>query len=172
MILMENALTGLIVITLLLLVAFTIGQAYLTTQSAILESWQGMEERMGDRFRTKLSPLQAEVSVGGYSVEVTLQNDGNTKLADFERWDVIVQYHEVGGGYIQRWLPYDELGGDNSWLVDFSAGSMNTIEPRILNPGEQMIIRITLNPAVAMGTANWITAAAPNGISASIAFVR
>ncbi len=169
---MENAITGLIVVTLLLLAVFTIGQTYLTTQGAVLESWRGMEERLGERFRTNLSPVRAEVLVGGHFVELTLQNDGDTKLADFERWDVIVQYHEDGGMYIQRWLPYDDLGGDNSWLVDFSEGSMDVIEPRILNPGEQMVVRIALNPPVATGTTNWVTIAAPNGVSTAAAFTR
>jgi archaellum component FlaF (FlaF/FlaG flagellin family) len=169
---MENALTGLIVTTILLLVVLTMGQTYLATQSAILESWREMEERLGERARTDLSVVSTETSVGGSSVDVTLQNDGDTKLADFERWDVIVQYHEVGGGYLQRWLPYDELGSDNSWLVNFSAGSMGSVEPRILNPGEQMVIQITLDPAVAMTTTNWVTVATPNGISASAVFTR
>lgn len=169
---MENALTGLIVTTILLLAVLTMGQSYLTTQSAILESWREMEERLGERARTSLSPVQAETSLGGTSVAVTVRNDGSTKLADFDRWDVIVQYHEVGGGYIQRWLPYDELGSDNSWLVNFSAGTMDLTEPRILNPGERMVIQITLYPAVAMTTTNWVTIATPNGISASTVFTR
>ena len=169
---METALTGLIVITLLLLAVLTIGQTYLATQNAILESWRGMEERLGDRARTDLSLVSSETSVGGGIVRLTLRNDGNTKLADFDRWDVIVQYNQTGGGFAQQWLPYDELGTDNSWLVSYSEGTMDVFEPRILNSGEQMVIEITLNPTVAMTTTNWVTVAAPNGISASTVFTR
>jgi len=169
---METALTGLIVITLLLLAVLTIGQTYLATQNTMVESWRGMEERLGDRARTDLSPVSSETSVGGGTVVLTLQNDGDTKLADFDRWDVIVQYHETEGGYAQEWLPFDELGTDNSWLVSYSEGTMDAFEPRILNPGEQMVIEITLNPTVAMTTTNRVTVAAPNGISASTVFTR
>ncbi|MBM3301395.1 MAG: hypothetical protein FJY85_15760, partial [Deltaproteobacteria bacterium] len=67
---------------------------------------------------------------------------------------------------------YDELGTDNSWLVSYSEGTMDVFEPRILNSGEQMVIEITLNPTVAMTTTNWVTVAAPNGVSASTVFTR
>jgi hypothetical protein len=169
---MENALPGLIVITILLLAVLTLGQASLATQGAVLESWRGMEERLEDRARTNLSSVYAETSVGGTTVEVALRNDGNTKLADFERWDVIVQYHQSGGGYAQEWLQYAELGGTNKWMVNFLEGTIGTFEPRILNPGEQMVIQISLDPAVAMTTTNLVTIATPNGISASAVFTR
>jgi len=169
---METAFTGLIVIAILLLAVLTIGQTYLATQNTILESWRETEERLGDRARSNLSAVRADTSVGGTIAEVTLRNDGSTKLADFERWDVIVQYHQAGGGFAQEWLPYDELGTDNSWLVSYSEGTMDTFEPRILNPGEQMVIQISLDPAVAMTTTNLVTIATPNGISASVVFTR
>ena len=169
---MESALTGLIVIAILLLAVLTIGQTYLATQNTILESWRGMEERLGDRARTDLSPVSSEISGGGGTVTLTLQNDGDTKLADFDRWDVIVQYHQAGGGFAQQWLPYDELGSDNSWLVSYSEGTMDTFEPRILNPGEQMVIQISLNPGVAAATTNLVTIATPNGITVSMVFAQ
>jgi hypothetical protein len=169
---METALTGLIVLTVLLLAVLTIGQTYLATQDAVMESWRGMEERLGERARTDLTPVSAETTGDGTIVRLTLSNGGDTKVADFDRWDVIVQYHQVDGGYAQEWLRYDEFGGANRWTVNYDEGTMAVFEPRVFNSGEQMVIQLTLDPAVAMTSTNLVTVAAPNGISASTVFTR
>jgi len=55
-----------------------------------------MEETSGEIARTNISSLGAVTQSAGTIVEVTLENTGETKLEDFDKWDVIVQYHEVG----------------------------------------------------------------------------
>jgi len=55
-----------------------------------------MEKTAEDVARTSISSLGTEINGAGTIVEVTLENDGETKLEDFDEWDVIVQYHEVG----------------------------------------------------------------------------
>lgn len=168
---METAITGLIVITVLLLAILTLSHSFLSSQDAILESWQEMEERLGERVRTDISPLGATTLPGGSTVEVTLRNEGDTKLADFDRWDVILQY---GSGNVQ-WYPYGS--GDNTWGVegiylDASEGTGEIFDLNILNPGEEVVIWVSVSPAVGSPTTNTAIIATPNGISASTVFTR
>jgi len=171
---METALTGLIVIAILVLAILTIAHSYLSAQDALLESWQEMEARLGEQTRTDLSPIGAETKGGGAIVEVTLQNAGNTKLADFDRWDVIVEYDDAISDHIIEWLPYEELGGSR-WTVkgiylDASEGTAEAFEPGILNPGEEIVVQMWLTPTVGMTTTNLATIVTPNGVTASTVF--
>ena len=104
-------------------------------------------------------------------MEVTLKNEGNTKLADFDRWDVILQCES---GDVQ-WYPYG--AGDNTWGVggiylDYSEGTGEVFDLNILNPGEEMVIWVSISPAVGSPTINTATIATPNGISASTVFTH
>jgi hypothetical protein len=168
---METAITGLIVITVLLLAILTLSHSFLSSQDAILGSWQEMEERMGERARTDISPLGATTNPVGDVVEVTLKNEGDTKLADFDRWDVILQY---GSGSVQ-WYPYG--AGRNKWgesiYLDASEGTEEIFDPDILNPGEEIVIQVwlPLTDTVPVGT-HLATIATPNGISASTVFTH
>jgi hypothetical protein len=173
---METTITGLIVITVLLLAILTLSYSFLSSQDAILESWREMEQRLGERARTNLSPLGATTDpLLGNTVEVTLRNEGSTKLADFDQWDVILQYIDSGFGDHTKWYPFG--AGSNTWGVeglylDASEGTEEVFDPDILNPGEEMVIQIWVSPPVGSPTTNLATVATPNGISASTAFTR
>ena len=107
---------------------------------------------------------------------MALANSGQTKLSDFSRWDVIVQYYDDGGSYHVRWLPYtDGNPSDNEWTVKgiyLNAGSQTpeVFEPGLLNPGEEMITEAKLSPSVGVETTNLVITSTPNGIPASITF--
>lgn len=165
---METVIPASIVVALVLLAALTISERALTAQEAVSETWREVQERVGERARTDISPAGAETTNGGARVEITLRNDGDTKLADFDRWDVILQY-ESGD---VRWYPYDS--GLELWEVEgiYSEGAGEVFDPDILNPGEEIVIWVhtLLNPAPA-GIHRAIIAT-PNGITASTVFTN
>jgi hypothetical protein len=174
---METALAALIILTVVLYGAVTVIHDYLSAQDAIMTSWREMEERLGERARTDISPLGAETQSAGAIVEVILRNEGDTKLADFDQWDVIVQYYRASGQYLINWLPYTEVEspGDNEWTVagiylSASEATPEVYEPGILNPGEEMVIRMKVKPPVGPATTNLATIATPNGVSATAVF--
>ena len=173
---METAITGLIVITVLLLAILTLSHSFLSSQDAILQSWQEMEERVGERARTDISTLGATTDpVLGNTVEVTLRNEGDTKLADFDQWDVILQYIDSDSDDHTEWYPYG--AGANTWGVegiylDASEGTGEIFDLDILNPGEEMVIQIWVSPTVGAPTTNLATVVTPNGISASTVFTH
>lgn len=125
--------------------------------------------------RTNLTTVSASQPSSDI-VEVTLRNSGQTKLGDFDRWDVIGQYYDSGGTYYIKWLPYtDGVLGNDQWRkkgIYLSAANQTAevFEPGILNPGEEMVIEAKLSPAVGAGTTNLAVISTPSGIPASIAF--
>ena len=171
---MENVVSALIVIALLVLAIVGLSQVSISSQASIAESAGLMQERTGDRARTNLSSLSAQTASLGSQVLVALKNTGSTKLADFDQWDVILQYTDETSNPVAKWYP---LGTDtNQWSeVIYSNASSEiaeVIEPGIFNPGEEMIVTINVSPAVGTGSTNLAVIATPNGITASTVFTN
>ena len=80
---MESAISGVIVITLLILVVFTVSHTFLSMQDSSQRAWRDFQARSQDRARTELEPIGAETVAAGAQVEITLRNSGQTRLADF-----------------------------------------------------------------------------------------
>ncbi len=166
---METAIATLIILTVVLFGVLTLTHAYLSAQDTILESWREMEERLGDRARTDLSPVSAETNGLGSQVYVTLSNDGDTKLADFDQWDVIVQYDTDNDGDhdVVEWFSYHAPPPLNG---EWSKAIGENFEPGIFNPGETMAITIAVSSEISSTGVAII--ATPNGISTSKDFTR
>jgi hypothetical protein len=111
-----------------------------------------MEARQMDRSQTKISVVDA-TAPSAAQVHVLVRNDGQTKLADFEEWDVILRADNAA-----EWYAYP-----SSWTVEIDEG----IELDILNPGETMTV--TLYPD-SVGSDNLVVLTTPNGVSASQVF--
>jgi flagellar protein FlaF len=163
---METAITALIVIGVMVLAILGLSNYSLSAQAAISGSSRAMQEREGERARTNLTVLGAATSEQGDYVQVTLKNSGLTKLADFEKWDMILEYSDGLDRQI-RWYPY---GGDvNQWSQQISP---EVFDPGILNPGEEMVMTVRVSPPVATSTTNLATITTPNGITASTVFTH
>jgi hypothetical protein len=169
---METALISIICIALIVFGGMTMSQGFMTSVDA---STMGLEE-MGQRdetiMRTELSTVNTSMPATD-TLEITLNNSGHTKLADFDKWDVIVQYYDGGGTYYTTWLPYtsEELV-DNKWTVSWIHldGGAEIFEPNVFNPGEQLMITAQLDPSAGAGTTNMVVVATPNGIPLSTYF--
>jgi len=150
----------------------TMTQGFLSSVDSSTVGWDEMEARDEEIMRTKLATVNA--SMPSLSLlELTLRNSGETKLADFADWDVIVQYYDSGGGYYVKWLPYTEgTPGGNEWTVEgiYLDGETEVLETGILNAGEEVVIEAKLDPPVGVDTTNLVVTSTPNGIPASIAF--
>ena len=160
---METAIAVLIILTVVLFGVLTLTQVYLSAQDTILESWRVMEERLGDRARTRISVDEpGTVDLLGYTVVVTLANEGSSKLADFDRWDVIAQYDSNNDGHhdIVEWLSYS----------DWSEAIGENFEPGILNPGE--VMTITIHVSSEISTTGQAIIGTPNGVTTSKDFAR
>ena len=169
---METTIVSLICIALVVFGGMTMSQGFLTSVDTSTTGLEGIGQRYEPVMRTELSSVSASLPAAN-TLEVTLENNGQTKLADFDKWDVIVQYYDGTGTYYTKWLPYTEgTLGDNEWEVAWIQldGEAETFEPNILNPQEQIKIRAQLNPSVGPGTTNMVVVATPSGITASTYF--
>ena len=144
----------------------------------VSSSWQEMAENTGQSARTRISSEAREIDAQGLNVRVTLNNTGWTPVADFSRWDVIVQYYGTTTPYSIGRLTFTEgVPGDDEWRVegifeDAQAGKPEVFQPGVLDPGEEIKIHMKLNPAVATQTTNWVTISTSNGIAVSAYFTR
>jgi hypothetical protein len=181
---MESAISAIIIFTLGLFAALTISHTYLDTQNSLWNSQQTRDQVTMERDHTGIEIIGTEMQAAGSIVRVKVRNSGQVKLADFDRWDVVVQYYSpplIEGDpniYKVEWLPYTAAApGNMQWTVsgiyvDADSMTPEAFEPGILNPDEEMVIQAKLSPTVAMTTTNLIMVDTQNGISASAHFVR
>ena len=122
--------------------------------------------------RTNVSVLDASQTSAAILL-ITVKNCGQTKLAEFEKWDVIVHSEDAAGGKHVTWLPYDGVSpGPNQWSVrGIYQDAANTIpeafEPGIVNSDEEVIIECQLDPPVGENTINLVAVSTPNGVTVS-----
>jgi len=151
---MESAIPAVIILTLLLVLSMTLAEQILVSHQVAAESWMAMEERQLDRSQTRISVVEANAP-SGTRVQVLVRNDGQTKLADFDQWDVILRADNMAD-----WYAYP-----SDWMVEIDEG----IELDILNPGETMTVTLDLD---SVGSNNIVVLMTPNGVSASQVFTR
>ena len=131
---------------------------------------------MGERARTQISSVGAEAT-GQKTVEVILENEGDTKLADFDQWDVIVQYdtNDDGDHDVVEWLSYgstQEMLRGGEWGNSDGDAIGDIFEPKIFNPGEVMTITLVISSSVEISSTGVAIIGTPNGITASKDFTR
>lgn len=172
---MENAVVALISIALLLFGAVAIVQSTVSSVDMLSTSWKEMEALSGEIARTDIAATTAEVKNGRTIAEVTVANQGQTSLANFSKWDVIVQYFEEGDIY--RILRADYTTTDpppeNQWRVAgifLDTGAPEVFAPNILNPGEKMVIRVKLPSPIKVGSNFLVAVATPNGVATAKTF--
>ncbi len=174
---METAIVSLVCIALIVFGGMTMSKGFITSVDSTAQSLDKAGQRNEKILRTELAPKSA-ILASSTILNVNLTNSGQTKLADFSKWDVIVQYYDSdngSGGYHVTWLPYTAgPPGDNQWW-NFGIqlnGQPEVFERGILNPGEDITIQLRLSPAVGKNTTNLVIISTPNGIPASIVFYR
>ena len=176
---MESLITVILVVTLILFAGLNIFQETLDAQNDLATTWQEMEDLSGERARTQLTPISSTIKNGGATVEVILKNEGSTKLADFDRWDIFLQYYtDNSNNYEISWYPYvGTMPGSNQWTnagiyVDAATAQAEAFEPGILNPGEELVIQVQVAPSIGMTTTNMLTVSTEYGIQASTIITR
>ncbi len=174
---MDSAVSGVIMIMLLLITAFTVAHGLINVQEAALETWSDWESRMTERRRTDLRPVESQTLDSGARVEITLLNEGDVKLSDFDRWDVIVEYDTSEADHRIEYVSFQGFSDDWWWTVkglyiDASESTGEVFEPNVFNPGEEIVLQVWLTPTVGLTTTNQAMIVTPNGISASSIFTR
>lgn len=171
---MESVISGAIILFLILFAVLTFAEDSVAAQTSVQVAWQEMQSRVETRSRVRLRASNARIVDRGAVMEITLVNDGNTKLADFEAWDTIVQYSDDNepSQYHIGHFSYADVFEPNHWQTAgiFLAEQglvTESFEPGILNPSEALVVRIHLAPPVGFGTTLLATLSTPDGVTVS-----
>lgn len=171
---METVLVSLICVALIVFGGMTMSQGFMTSVDTTTTGLEDVRQRGETLMRTELTPVSSNLTAAN-TLEVILENTGQAKLADFNKWDFIVQYYDDAGVYYSRWLPYTAgTLGDNEWEVTgiTLGGETEAYEPNVLNQSEAITLVAQLDPAVGDNTTNMVVVATPDGITASTYFTR
>lgn len=171
---METALVSLICVALIVFGGMTMSQGFMTSVDTSTMGLEDVRQRGETLMRTELTPVSSNLTAAN-TLEVILQNTGQAKLADFDKWDFIVQYYDDTGVYYTKWLPFTAGAlGDNQWEVAGISldGETEVYEPNVLNESESILLVAQLEPAVGDNTTNMVVVATPDGVTASTYFTR
>ncbi|MFN8449871.1 MAG: cadherin-like domain-containing protein [Anaerolineae bacterium] len=178
---MEQIIVAVILIFLLLFGVLTLTNALLQAQSTLEVSWEEMNSRASQDQNTAISPVGLRILNAGSEIEVTIRNSGATKLADYDRWDVFVEYTEGDAEspvYHAGRLAYDSAApASNEWTddtiyIDKDLDIPESYETGIFNPGEQLTLLLNVSPAVGVGQGAHVTVSTENGIATSLVGTR
>lgn len=163
---METSIPALLVAAIIMIATVVMARSGYTSVDRMSQSWQVMEERLGQQARTELTVVETRVDDSKANLTVRLRNDGQTKIADYARMDVLVQYFSESGERYVRWIPYTSGALEsNTWTV--GSISNDTFEPNVLNPGEILEMQIRINPPIGAGSTGWIIVSTENGVTAT-----
>lgn len=172
---MAVVIASLMIVGLLLSGVSTIAQRSFESLDMASDAWKRMETRSTAIARTGIQVIGSADSNPVW--DVTVRNSGQTPLADFDTWDVIVQYSLPSGAFQVTRLSYTVAASpaDNQWTVtgifiNAGAGTPEVFQPKILDPNEEMVVRLRLFPSPPVGGVRRITISTPNGVSISTMF--
>ena len=171
---METILVSLICKALIVFGGMTMSQGFMTSVDTSTTGLEEVRQRGETLMRTELTPVSSTLTAAN-TLEVILENTGQAKLADFDKWDFIVQYYDDTGVYYTKWLPHTAgTLGDNEWEVSgiLLNGETEFYEPNVLNQSESILLIAQLDPAVGDNTTNMVVVATPDGITASTYFTQ
>lgn len=171
---MEIAIISLIILSLFLTGTMVVVDGGLLAIDTTSSSWLLAEERMGEARRTEIEIVG--ISVAGGFVDITVSNDGGVSLAKFSKWDLVVRYLGTDDKIYIKHLTYTSgVPGNDEWtmtgiFLDAGASDPEVYEPGILNPQEEAVFRMKLQPNVKIGSTNRVDVITPNGVAAEATF--
>lgn len=168
---METVLAAFVVVFVIVFAALSLSAAVITSQEALSAAQSEADARLAEQGRTALQVVGARTVANRTLIELTLRNSGSTRLAEFDRWDVIVRSTgEVGSAPLITYLypapalapgaayedARDALSGA-TWaaglFADAQAEMDELAQPDILNAGEEIIVWARAPHVIAPGSA-------------------
>ena len=178
---MSNVVTSLFAIAMIMGAVLVLTRDSLSSADRLSLTWQQKLQRTGDRERSELSLIAADLVATSTSVDVSIRNSGQTTLRDFAHWDVVMRYYATSSNSGLRivWLPYTTTTppASEKWTVqgiyiDAAALKSEAYDPNVFNPGEEMIVRINITPVIPTSTDNLIMIGETHGVTLAAPFSR
>ena len=164
---MENAIPTLVIGALLLVASALVTHSNMQAQAELSQSFRGMQLRLGEMTQTELKISDATLQPDLTTLDLSVLNDGQTRLSDYAKMDLIVTY-ETASGRVTKWLPFSTVTAADTWSL--SAISGDSFEPGLLNPGETAQIVVDLAEPAITGQTNRIVIVSDSGAATSAPF--
>lgn len=167
---MEQTIPALLVAAIMIVAGVLLADVTTSSVDNINQSWREIEALSEERLGTDLSVLSTQVGPLGEEVTVVVANEGRTSIDNFEDMDIIVTYDGLDLQRHSVWMPYndDVVQPVNTWQVTAIVGDFRN--PGVLDNGEEMTIRIILDPATDIGPDRWLVLATELGIAYTVYF--
>ncbi|HZP56758.1 MAG TPA: hypothetical protein VFC53_04295 [Dehalococcoidia bacterium] len=166
---MENGIPALMIAAILMLSTVFIARGGFIGMDAVGQSLKQQETTIGQQNRTGLTVTGTSIDGTGSNLTITVRNDGQTPVSQWDEMDIVLQYFGEAGGRFDKWIPYTAgpLGAD-TWTTGSFANDI--FEPGILNTGESVDLLVRVNPAVAAGSTNWAIIGTEKGVTVQTYF--
>ena len=167
---METVLAAFVVVFVIVFAALSLSAEVITSQEALSVAQSEADARLAEQGRAALQVVGARTVANRTLIELSLRNTGSTRLADFDRWDLIVRStgEHTGAPQIVYLRPdpalatgasyedaRDRLHG-STWgaglFADALAGATELAQPGILNAGEEVTLWARAPHVIAPGS--------------------
>ena len=144
-----------------------------TTSRALIDDGIALSEAV--HARVAATGAQIRGNKVRSNLDITISNTGNVAYGDFDEWNISVEYRSDSSGLVVNRLSFSEITSDNKWMLraiyeDAATALKEVIGSGVLNPREEMVVRLRLNPAVQDDTKGRVVVTPPVGESTSIFF--
>ena len=164
---MENALPSLVIGALLLVASALVTHSNIQAQAQLSATFREMQQRLGDRAQTELKISGATLQPDLHTLDLSVLNEGQTRLSDYARMDLLVIY-DTASGRVTKWLPFSTAVAGDTWSL--TSISDDGFEPGLLNPGETAQIVVDLAEPAITDQSNRIVIVADSGAATSAPF--
>ena len=168
---MESIITSMLAIALLIFGAVTTYNATSANVTQAADSVKEVNIQSLERLQTQISLGSIAIDSDGLGFQASVLNNGQETITAFSRMDLIVDYFDGTGARVMRSLSYQTgPASPGEWMV--LAITDDRFNPRLLDPGESLVVVGKLTQAIGIGQPIRIVVSSPNGASASAAVTR
>jgi outer membrane protein assembly factor BamB len=158
-----------------MIAAITVTGSFLGGSNEVLDARLNEADRVAELNGTTIELVAATYS--GDVATLTFRNTGRVALRATESWDVWASTHDASGNYDPEKLTRSTTASATAdeWALtaiylDADTQTPESTYPGILNPGEEMLLTLNIEPDAVDPEANFATLALPIGASARVAF--
>ncbi len=167
---MEHTIPALLIASIIIVGGVLIAGVTNSSVNNVNSSWREMEVISEERLGTDLAVVSTSVDGSGAEITAQVRNQGRTQVSDFSHMDLIVSYDGSDSQRHQIWLPFDESPSqpDNSWSITGISNDYHN--PRIVDTGEEMTIRIRVSPVTVASPDRWLVLSTGTGVAYTVYF--
>ena len=177
---MDTAAVSLIAFAMVLWATFTAVGGIFDRNEAGMEAFEATRDQLYRAADTSLEVVDTASSFGlGFTrVDVTVSNTGSRSFteADLAQWDVFLDYVPATGldRKVSR-LDFSDTLTANTWIVrdiylDSSTSENELINPGIVDPQEELVMRLQVSPLIKIGTEGRVVINVPGQNQPLVAF--